>query len=87
MKVKHPYQNLESLPLWKVVEKGFIDLKRNGDLEETTASPYIVGYLVQELLASGLIVEPPGRSKKPPPRKTVSKIVMLRLFRKRMRAK
>lgn len=85
MKDQHPYHNLESLPLWKVVEKGIRDLNQNGDLDQTTASRYIIGYLVQQILASGLVDGVTDR--RPRPRKRVSKIVMLRPFRKRMRAK
>jgi hypothetical protein len=57
MKFEHPYRKLESLEVWEVVQKAIKDLRDNGDLVETTAAPYIVGYLVEQLVSSGLLAD------------------------------
>ena len=46
----HPYLQYESEPIWPVVTRGIDDLVSNGDLEEKTPRPYIVGYLCKLLL-------------------------------------
>jgi uncharacterized protein YjbI with pentapeptide repeats len=46
----HPYSELERTRLWTAVESAIKDLISNKDLVETTARPYIVGYLCQKLL-------------------------------------
>jgi len=38
------YKRYEDLPIWSVVSKSVTELVSNGDLRETTAHPYIVGY-------------------------------------------
>jgi hypothetical protein len=58
MKPGHPYQEYQDLEVWKVLEKGIKDLQANGDVVETTARPYIVGYLSKLLVESGLLVDP-----------------------------
>ena len=46
----HPYQQYESHPYWKQLDKAISALVKNQDLLERTARPYIVGYLCQALL-------------------------------------
>ncbi len=46
----HPYTELEKTRLWAAVESAIKDLVSNNDLVESTARPYIVGYLCQKLL-------------------------------------
>jgi hypothetical protein len=57
MRSGHPYREYETLKVWKVLSKGIKDLEANGDIEEKTARPYIVGYLSKLLLDSHLLVE------------------------------
>ncbi|HEX8203095.1 MAG TPA: hypothetical protein VF590_21640 [Isosphaeraceae bacterium] len=57
MKNGHPYQEYEALKVWKVLSKGIKDLEANGDIEEKTARPHIVGYLSKLLHDSDLLVE------------------------------
>jgi hypothetical protein len=65
MKTKHPYQEYEGSEVWKVLEKGIKDLHANGDVVETTARPYIVGYLVKRLVDAGLIAFPARVNEQP----------------------
>jgi hypothetical protein len=58
MKTRHPYEEYQSLEVWKVLEKGIKNLQTNGDVVETTARPYIVGYLAKLLVDSGLLATP-----------------------------
>jgi hypothetical protein len=46
---KHPYAAYEGSPLWKVVNKAIAELVKNGDLSETTAHPYVVGYICKKI--------------------------------------
>jgi hypothetical protein len=46
----HPYVKHEGTALWATVESAISDLVQNDDLVETTARPYIVGYLCQRIL-------------------------------------
>jgi hypothetical protein len=46
----HPYIGLEGTRLWTAAESAINDLVLNNDLIESTARPYIVGYLCQKLL-------------------------------------
>ena len=55
MNIDHPYKNYENLRIWEVLERGIADLAANGDLEEKTASCYIVGYLARMIDEAGLI--------------------------------
>ena len=57
MKNGHPYREYEKLKVWKVLSKGIKDLEANGDIEEKTARPYIVGYLSKLLHNADLLVE------------------------------
>jgi len=45
----HPYAAYEGSPLWKAVSKAITELVENGDLSETTARSYIVGYVCKEV--------------------------------------
>lgn len=58
MSQPHPYQSLQGLPVWKVLEQGIDDLIHNGDLVESTKRDYIVGYLAKLLDSAELLVEP-----------------------------
>jgi hypothetical protein len=60
MSISHPYEKYEHLEVWKVISQGLADLEANGDIEQKTASVYIVGYLSKLLGDEGLI--PLGRS-------------------------
>ena len=59
MKTTHLYREYERLPLWKALDQGIKELESNGDIEEKTARPYIVGYLAKLLSEAGLVVVPP----------------------------
>jgi hypothetical protein len=48
-KVVHPYEDFESIQLWKIVDKAIGDLVKNGDIEEKTRREYIVGYICKRL--------------------------------------
>ena len=43
------YKSYEDLP-WRVVSKSVTELVNNGDLRETTAHPYIVGYICKSIV-------------------------------------
>ena len=58
MKTDHPYKAFEELEVWGVLRCAIDELEANGDLEKTTAMPYIVGYLTQRLLEAGVVAEP-----------------------------
>jgi hypothetical protein len=45
----HPYVKLEGTPLWNAIELAIKDLVLNKDIVESTARPYIVGYLCQRI--------------------------------------
>jgi hypothetical protein len=55
MSVSHPYEKYQNLKVWKVISKGIADLEANGDIEQKTATVYIVGYLSKLLSDKGLI--------------------------------
>ncbi len=65
MTKNHPYEELEKLPIWKVLRKGIKDLEANGDLEARTSEQYIVGYLAKLLSQSNLLAERNGKIAKP----------------------
>jgi hypothetical protein len=44
------YKSYEDLPIWRVVSKSVTELVNNGDLRETTAHPYIVGYICKSIV-------------------------------------
>ena len=60
MSTPHPYKDYEQLRAWKVLNQGLADLVANGDIEQKTASVYIVGYL-SKLLADAEIFYRPKR--------------------------
>jgi len=45
----HPYSDYEGSPLWKVLSNAIRELVKNGDLSETTAHPYVVGYICKKV--------------------------------------
>lgn len=49
-----PYRKFMSHPAWKVLEEALAELEANDDLELTTASRYVVGFLIQVLVEKGL---------------------------------
>jgi len=44
------YKSYEDLPIWRIVSKAVTELVNNGDLRETTAHPYIVGYICKSIV-------------------------------------
>jgi hypothetical protein len=45
----HPYRAYEGSPLWKAMSEAVAELVKNGDLVETTAHPYVVGYICKRV--------------------------------------
>ena len=45
----HPYERFTGTREWTVIDRAISELADNRDLEETTAHPYIVGYLCKAL--------------------------------------
>ena len=54
--MKHPYVEYEKSKLWKAVDVALLDLQKNKDLKITTAQPYVVGYLCEQLAKKKLVV-------------------------------
>ena len=48
----HPYKELESNWLWKIVNKSIEDLINNQDIKEKTSRTYIVGYICRSIYKS-----------------------------------
>jgi hypothetical protein len=46
---QHPYMKFEGSVLWRSVEKGIVNLVKNGDLKELTSREYIVGLICQAI--------------------------------------
>ncbi len=46
---QNPYMKFEGSVLWRSVEKGIVDLVKNGDLKELTSREYIVGSICQAI--------------------------------------
>jgi hypothetical protein len=44
------YKSYEELPIWSGVSKSATEPVNNGDLRETTAHPYIVGYICKSIV-------------------------------------
>jgi|HubBroStandDraft_1064217.scaffolds.fasta_scaffold1980009_1 hypothetical protein len=44
------YRSYEDLPIWRVISKSVTELVNNGDSRETTAHPYIVGYICKSIV-------------------------------------
>jgi hypothetical protein len=51
--MKHPYEELERMHLWQVVDRSIEDLVANRDIVERTPRVYIVGNIVKKLIESG----------------------------------
>jgi len=45
----YPYQQFENTGTWRVVDDAINALVQNGDLKESTARRYIVGYICEQL--------------------------------------
>jgi hypothetical protein len=58
----HPYVEYEATALWKSIDATVKDLEENGDVELTTARPYVLGYLCRELTRAGVAVPANGDS-------------------------
>lgn len=50
--MNHPYQDFETDPRWKVIQKGINELEENQDISVTTAPYYVVGYLMRKIIES-----------------------------------
>ena len=61
----HPYEMYEGTPLWSAIASAVSGLVENRDLEVTTAPQYVVGFLCQSLVRSGL-VSPEAVTRVPP---------------------
>lgn len=57
MPVESPYEKYRNSKLWEVVEKALDALEDNRDINITTHSDYVIGYLVQSLANAGVIDE------------------------------
>jgi len=58
-----PYQQFTTHPAWKVIEDALNKLQANNDLEMRTASAYLVGFIMKELVRQGLSEQMPKSSK------------------------
>lgn len=58
-----PYRTLMTHPAWAILDEALADLESNDDLELQTARRYVIGYLIQQLAAQGLI--PPAIAFRP----------------------
>ena len=58
----HPYKKYANGKIWKIISQGLTDLEENGDIEQKTASVYIVGYLSKLLTDANVIptLNPPS---------------------------
>jgi hypothetical protein len=50
-----PYRALMRHPAWPVIDRALRQLEKNGDVELQTASRYVIGHVIEQLVASGLI--------------------------------
>lgn len=57
---RHPYQELEGHAAWRVVNRAIDKLVANGDIQESTAREYIVGYLLESLEKAGQLAHRPA---------------------------
>lgn len=55
--MSHPYDQYEQTRLWHVIEAAFTELEHNQDVRLTTARPYVVGYLCQQLAGQRLVTD------------------------------
>lgn len=53
----NPYSKYEETVLWRAVEDAILNLEENQDLEITTASVYVIGYICKRLEDNGIIKE------------------------------
>jgi hypothetical protein len=58
-----PYRSLMTHPAWGVLDSALSELESNDDLDLRTARRYVIGYLIQQLAAQGLI--PPAIAFRP----------------------
>ena len=54
----HPYESHEGGPLWNAVAQAVKALAKNGDLELTTDTKYVVGFLCKQLTEPGVVATP-----------------------------
>jgi hypothetical protein len=54
--MNHPYQKLESLPIWNVVSDALSDLVENQDISITTNDKYVIGYLLSKIVVDTPVV-------------------------------
>jgi len=50
-----PYRAWMTHPAWAIVDNALAELEDNDDLELRTARRYVIGYLLQQLAAQGLV--------------------------------
>jgi hypothetical protein len=62
--MKHPYQQFEDSPTWRIVATETSALERNGDLKLMTAREYVIGALCQALVTSSETVSAANRQSK-----------------------
>ena len=53
---QHPYRKFEGTPIWSVVERAIKDLEENQDLKLLTPPSYVVGYICEQLIETGIAV-------------------------------
>jgi len=61
MKINHPYRSHEGTLAWKIVNEAIDSLVDNQDLIEQTARTHIVGYVVKQLVESGVAISPKNK--------------------------
>lgn len=54
--MNHPYQKLESHPLWSVVSDALSDLAENQDISITTNDNYVIGYLLSKIVVDTPVI-------------------------------
>jgi hypothetical protein len=69
VQVNFPYTEFMGTALWSSLDTAIADLVHNGDLQLTTATRYVVGYLAKSLTARGFEQRPTSvrrsRAKRP----------------------
>jgi hypothetical protein len=56
---EHPYVSYERTPAWEIIDAALAELEANSDLAITTARPYVIGYLCQQLAELGPEISEP----------------------------
>ena len=51
----HPYASLEGTAVWMQVDQAITELIQNRDLVETTAHPYVVGYICKKIVEADMV--------------------------------